>query len=342
MIPRKVKKVIMPWRIWFGFIKESYLDASRYFRAAEFSGWNDENYRQHLEGEIIRRYHVIEKGLSMPDFRPRFGIEMVKRLVSCLERFEAESKDTDIDSSNNNQIIAARAVLHAYYSRHSALEVDVSDFLPCKYQSIPAQSFREFGGTKDLKRVSEEAKIGFLDVVRSRTSVRDFDPERLPDRALIRRAIEVAISSPSVCNRQTWRVHVYEGARAQEMLSFQDGNRGFGHTVPFVLIVTSDMRQFIQAKERYQPWIDGGMFSMTLLLALHAEGLGAISLNWSVLNSQDDAMRRSGGIPEHERVIMLIGCGYAKDGAVVARSLRRPIESIATWDQPQSDEKTSC
>lgn len=103
-----------------------------------------------------------------------------------------------------------------------------------------------------------------------------------------------------------------------------------------VLIPTSDMRYLTGTIERYQAWIDGGLFSMTLLLALHAEGLGAVSLNWCVQNQRDRQLHRASGIPEYERVMMLIGCGYPSSNALVPLSKRRPLEEIVRWDAARS------
>lgn len=324
LIPKKHKA-------WLLLLRESYLDAKRYFRAAEFPHGEQRKYREHLESEIMRRYHVIEKGLSMPEFRPRFGVEMVTRLVDCLQEWDT-LKSCKAEGSENNQISSAQAVLVVYAERHRKLGVDISDFLSAEVLAgIDAENLAS-GGTKPFEGVSLEDGAAFQRIVDNRVSVRDFDIEQKPSHELIQRAIEMAVKSPSVCNRQTWRVHAFEGERAQQMLSLQNGNRGFGHRIPTILIVTSDMRFLGGTIERYQSWIDGGMFSMTLLLALHSIGLGAVALNWSVGNAQDNAIRKEAGIPNYERIIMFIGCGYTAEGAIVANSQRRPIESFIRWD----------
>jgi nitroreductase len=293
-IPEKIRSRL-------SLLYESYLDANRYYHSAQLSVGGEHRRLEHLESEIIRRYHVIEKGLCMSDFRPRFGVDNVRELICCLEQWNRQAKCRNT-SGENIQVRAGRAALLAYGERHKKHGIDVSDVLPAEY----------------LRATSS-------------VSVRDFEVGQIPLRHLIQDAVEMAARTPSVCNRQTWRVHAFEGQRAQDVLSLQTGNRGFGHTIPLVLIVTSNMLYFTGTIERNQAWIDGGMFSMTLLLSLHAQGLGAVSLNWSVLNERDEALRNLGGIPAHERIIMLIGCGYPKAGAVVPLSLRRPTETFLEW-----------
>lgn len=104
-----------------------------------------------------------------------------------------------------------------------------------------------------------------------------------------------------------------------------------------VIIVTSDLRYFTGTVERYQSWIDGGMFSMLLLLALHAKGLGAVALNWSVTNERDSALHEAMSLPEYERVIMLIGCGYPSPDGLVPVSKRRSPEKITRWGATTPD-----
>jgi nitroreductase len=73
------------------------------------------------------------------------------------------------------------------------------------------------------------------------------------------------------------------------------------------------------------------MFSMLLLLGLHARGLGAVALNWSVLNHTDEMIRKPAAIPPHERIIMMIGCGVPEPDCVVPVSRRRSVSEIARW-----------
>ena len=303
---------------------ESLIDLLRYMQASPLLG-RKRHEIAHLEGNIIRLYHVIEKGLAMPDFRERFGINLVQDLVNKLEKWKSIKPNKE-----SIHFFAAEEVLRNYYYRHYQLGIEVADIIPSSYTEKPKSL--NIGGIKPVPSIDKNWTESFSNVVRSRVSVRNFDKKRIPTREIIQSAVKLAIVTPSVCNRQTWRVHVYKGEKIQELLSLQNGNRGFSHTIPTLLIITTDMRYFTGAIERYQPWIDGGMFSMTLLLALHSLGLGAVSLNWSVLNSNDKKMRERAKIPDYERIIMLIGCGYPQDSSFTPNSVRAPLESFVTWN----------
>jgi nitroreductase len=86
--------------------------------------------------------------------------------------------------------------------------------------------------------------------------------------------------------------------------------------------------------ERYQGWIDGGLFAMTLALALHARGLGACFLNWSVPSARDKQLRRLIGIPDSELVITMMACGHLKPRFAVPVSQRKPLDAVLITDPP--------
>lgn len=310
------------------FYRQCYLDSKRFLDSISPAKLGREAAVARIESDVVRQYHVIEKGLSMPDFRPGFGKDMVQGLVRSLRALQ---RHPCADLCDPGQIAAARSVLREYHERHQTIGHDIGAILPESCHDLWQDGKPGEGGSRPFTPVSPDDALAFERVVRSRASVRNVDPDRIPERDRIMEAVEIALRAPSVCNRQTARVHIFTGADAQRALSFQSGNRGFGHKIPMVLIITSDLRYFTGTAERYQGWIDGGMFSMLLLLALHAKGLGAVALNWSVLNDRDGELRTAMSLPDHERVIMLIGCGHPAPGGLVPVSSRRPAGNVVSW-----------
>src|SRR3546814_11683998 len=64
---------------------------------------------------------------------------------------------------------------------------------------------------------------------RTRASVRDYSSAPVPS-AVIEEAVELALHSPSVCNRQASYVYCLQSREIiDRALSLQNGNRGFGH-----------------------------------------------------------------------------------------------------------------
>jgi nitroreductase len=313
-----LKNLLVVWR-------EGLLDYYRYFRFACIgkSDQRSASYFKHLESLVIRLYHVIEKGLVIPDheFRPDFAKSMVEQLVGILKD---EPKLEHVVSPK--QIAAARTALQAYVKRHADMGLSTAADIPASV--LPTAAHPPGKAVRAVSMPSLEDASAFVRVITSRTSLREFRPDQSPTPEAIEQAVDIARWTPSVCNRQTSRVHYFTGPLVQKLLALQSGNRGFGHRIPALIIVTSDLRLFVDPIERYQAWIDGGMFAMSLLLALHSGRIGAVPLNWAVLNSRDNALRKAADIPAWERIIMMIGCGYPKDHAIAAASTRRTAADI--------------
>lgn len=303
-------------------LHESSLDTLAYFKSAFTTRFHKDHGNAQLESLIVRLSHVVEKGLTMPDFKPRSGKQTVGQLARLIAD-PAIPQKVGIET-----IMVAKAVMDAYVRKHEELEIDISDLFTWKALD-PEECLK--GGVRPWTPVTDEDARAFFRVASSRASIRAFEPGKIPDSSIVERCIQNAMQSPSVCNRQTWRTHLFQGEQIAPLLALQNGNRGFGHTVPILILVTVDMRFFCGAEERFQPWIEGGIFSMALMLALHASGLASVPLNWSVKNSTDRKMREISDIPDHERSIMFIGCGYPQDSSTAAKSARRLASEIMRW-----------
>ena len=326
---QSIKKLLVPKFRFASCAWESILDSWRFFEAVNHYSPYTDYQKTHLERDIICTYHVIEKGLSMPEFRIRFGIPAVKRLQRLISLWDQQNKSGSLKP--NNQLEAAKSVLKAYVLRHSELGINVDDVVQ---PSDELSLFHDVkGGVIPSQKLAPGDRDAFIRVLLTRQSIRNLIKNQPPCHEVLKAAIQYAIRTPSVCNRQTWRVHVFEGDVLEQIMEIQGGNRGFGHTIPTALIVTSDMRYFGGDGERYQAWVDGGMFSMTLLLTLHAHGIGAVALNWAVKNKKDRALRDVTSIPDYERIIMIIGCGYPREGALCPASQRREVDSIVTFHE---------
>ena len=164
----------------------------------------------------------------------------------------------------------------------------------------------------------------------SRYSLREFKDSVVPLEA-IEKVINLAIKTPSVCNRQPW--HVYHSSDRfviDSALKYQNGNKGFGHKVPNLMIITTDLRAFSPGTEHYQHWIEGGLISMSIIYALHATGIASCCLNWSQAPRSDLKLRKALDIKPSHTIIMMLAFGYPNDDNVVCGSYRRPLHEVYT------------
>jgi nitroreductase len=277
-------------------------------------------------------YHSIEKGMALPNPRPGFGQEVISRLLVDAKRIESEF-------GGHPSVDVARRVLRQY-------ETDIAEGAFGEDQGFAGfvgnRSSEDEGGTLSVSRkdIHAAAKIDLSDFFRARYSVRNFAPGEVASTT-IEEAVGLASKTPSVCNRQSARVHaVLESGLATRVLETQNGNSGFRDTIPAVLAITVDLRKFVSCAERYQGWIDGGLFAMSLCYALHSMGLGTCMLNWSAEVQQDRKLRNVLSIPDCENVIMLMAVGYLPEAFDVAASPRRPVSSLLTVHSVRRQEFT--
>lgn len=264
--------------------------------------------------------HKIEKALALPEPRPGFGLAVAARLIELIERYRQRWGEDGTTAAAAGALVAYRD----FQRRHDALDPSLASLDGLQDEAV---AVHEIEG----EAIRARGQRGLEDFFTSRHSVRNFAD--LPvDRADVERAVALARYAPSVCNRQSWRVHAFDRREdVDAVLATQSGNKGFGHTVPTVLVVTTDLRTFFSVGERYQCWIDGGMFAMALVYALHSLGLATCCLNWSVERKQDRLLHRRAGIPPHERVIVQIAVGQLPDRLAVAHSQRLGVDEIMTW-----------
>jgi nitroreductase len=318
-------------------LARNYLyDASRFKR---YSADRSSLSRENLRALITMDYHRIEKGLALRDPRVGFGSWFLPRLLSNLQTYLAAYGPDRVTAVAINAILA----WVDFNEKHGHEPTSVRDKLAevCLQVGETAARGAGEGGVRRLsaREVREKACLDLEGFFRSRHSIRHFGGETVP-REAIEKAVSMASYSPSVCNREGWRVHVYsDGPGKASVLNHQNGNRGFGDQAAHVLIVTTEIQSFASIGERNQCWIDGGMFAMSLVYALHSLGLGTCCLNWCAEKETDTALRACAGIPDSQVVIMMLAIGPLPEEFVVAQSPRKSLgEVIVFHDRGEAEQ----
>ena len=296
----------------FKFDRKKYI---RYSHAITTAG------EDHLLEQIMILTHVIEKGLTMPEMRQGFGQETVNKLILLCHRW-SESHDI-----KNHFYIQAVQVILEYISLHKTLNYTFNEPFLSVLDSFANENtgFKPsvqllFDNSQDYFSQKESS---FPVFARSRHSVRNFSNEEVPVSSLVD-AIELAQKAPSSCNRQTTRVHIVtDKTDIGKILSLQNGNRGFGHLINKLLVISYYTPFYGSVKERHLGYIDAGIFTMNLLYALHYNRIGACTLNWCDTPNEDAKIRSILHIEEKETITLLIACGMVPDHSFsVAKSQR--------------------
>ena len=306
-------------------IPDYYYDLKRFYKYASNQGVKDSEEK--YIGHIVKRYHVIEKGLTMPSPRLGFGKEVVLDLINLCNQY------IDIYGTTNVQLHNTIAVLLAYIEFHKdksftiaenivtaikllSQRVNNSDVLPQQQIHITKEEY-----FNDINKSFEAFS-------NSRKSVRNYASKDLPIEKILK-AIELARNTPTSCNRQSNRIYIYTNQqKIQEILKLQGGSRGFLELANKLIIVTNELGVYESTRERKQGYIDGGIYTMNLLYALHYNKVVCCVLNCGTTKANDLKIRSLISIRDSEELIVMIACGEAVENFEIASSPRIPTENF--------------
>lgn len=302
--------------------------ASDYRRYKKYSyHYNDLSAdKDNLESIIMKYAHSVEKGFSMPEIRPGYGKSVICELLNQMEKYAKSGFD-----QSSVAFRKAQSVLDEYIRYHDGIGYDLGEF---RKRILPwTKMASTIGGFIELseKEIFNKAKGDFELCAFSRYSIRSYSPDPVPDE-WVRDAVRIAGKTPSACNRQCWHTYIVRAPELKKkVLAFQNGNRGFGDRADFIAIITADMRSFTGAGERYGTYIDGGLYAMSFMYALHYKGIGACPLNWMVEPSMDRKLKKLLGLSGSENVIIMISAGRVPEKVRVAKSVRKNVDEQLTY-----------
>ena len=243
-----------------------------------------------IEAKIILDYHSIEKGLLFPKTKYGFAKDKIKRLNKLLKNKEV------LKNSKNSQLLTAYSIMCEYYELHKKNNFDISvyysedDYLLYK-ETLDSLYNPDFKGFYSYSKETffHHSQSPFDKFSESRKSVRNFTKNKIDD-TLIENAIALSKNAPSVCNRQPSKVYyINDKMKIDKILEMQSGLNGFSKDILQLLIVTTDVNYYYSIGERYQFYIDGGVYLMNLLYALHFYKIAACPANWA--KEKDDEKR---------------------------------------------------
>jgi len=286
--------------------------------------------KQQAIAHITKTYHSLEKGLSLRDVRPGFGLPQALRLAQLLENFGA-------DHGVDRTFRAALDALDHYLRFQSGVghELPVLKGRAAALRALVEKAGQEPGNTPggvESISSSEMFRISGADFekfLKNRHSIRHFDAAPLDEAALLE-ACKLAQLAPSACNRQAGRAHCFTSPEmVRRVLSVQPGNRGFGHTATGAIVITANLESFAGPGERHQAIVDGSLFAMTFVYALHSLGLGSCMLAWAVSPGKDREMREVARIPDNEQIVVVIAAGHLPGSLRVPASVRIDVGQFA-------------
>lgn len=299
-----------------GAIHNQYI---KRFNANAFTEGHCTQYGQ-FEASITKLYHSVEKGLSYQEYKAGFGKQNIEKLILSMRQYA--------DKYNANAFFyqTALSVLWQYIDKNREYGL-IDEELEKTVRSLSGEP-NDKGGVISVSNPGPTVRtLGYKDFVESRHSIRQFSNEPV-NVEVIRQAIELAQFTPSACNRQGWKCKVVSDKELiKKLMANQNGNRGFGEGIDKLVVIVSDLHYFSKGREVYQAFIDGGMYAMNMLHALHYCGIGTIPLSASLTTEQEENVRKLLKMEDSEILIMFVGCGNYPEGEILTtRSERRSPE----------------
>lgn len=274
-----------------------------------------ESRERRLSHKTIIEAHTIEKGLSLPHPKPYFGRDKIAALLNLNEEWTPPEQEL-----SRSMLVGALRDYHTSFS-----DVPVPD-------TVLAERISTFVEAHDVNHATGGVRYGLIhpaensEAIRfleSRFAAREFEQRPLTNEELTQ-VVALAQRAPSQCNRQSSRLHVYrDHSKIRALLNLQGGARGFAETVPTLFIITSEITAWGGPQQRNQPYVDGGLYSMMLMLALDAKGFINCPLNLAIGNRTERTIKRVGSIPARERLIVMIAAGSQPDHPIRAANSPR-------------------
>jgi len=270
--------------------------------------------------KLIKYYHRLEKALSTPRFEKGRGFRAADDLINSIDAYTAKNFDL-----SDPQFKVAVSVLQKFLQ----LQDYKADRLRERYEKIAL----EFELPKDMGITSgavslersyfiEAAGASFDLLSARRHSVRDFESIPL-DISLVNKAVYLAQKTPSVCNRQGWHLFVVQDLGVISL--FKDIHKGFARDDQYLstlLVVCFTKNAFDYPVERNQGYIDGGLFSMSLMYAFNHLGVACCPLNANITADSEKRLKKAMNMPNEYGLVMFLAVGHYKGNTTVPVSTR--------------------
>ncbi|MCU0611703.1 MAG: nitroreductase family protein [Candidatus Eisenbacteria bacterium] len=145
-----------------------------------------------------------------------------------------------------------------------------------------------------------------LEAIKSRRSIRKFTPQPVPQRA-IHDMLDAAMSAPSAGNEQPWQFVVIDDRALLDQVPSFSPYAAMATEAPLAILVCGDT-----SVEKYRGfWVqDCAAAVQNILLAAHAQGLGAVWTGVHPMPDREQGFRVLLGLPDHVIPLAFIPVGH--------------------------------
>ena len=169
----------------------------------------------------------------------------------------------------------------------------------------------------------------FYDLIRTRESIRDYDPDKPVSKAVLTRILDAGRLAPSAANRQPWTfVVVSSEEKLKEVRACY--HREWFKQAPHILVVVGNKSEsWVRGYDGYNSIETDLAITMDhLILAAENEGVGTC---W-IIAYDYDTLAKAIGLKENEVIYCITPLGYPHDGfKKKGRKIRKPLEEVVRY-----------
>lgn len=287
--------------------------------------WIEGNINVNTTGyKILLDVHSIEKGLTSKETR-YFGVNKITNIIKCLKMYDSNNWNQDYAYSMGMSILKTYTL---FYEKNNW--VDREEYKLSK-NFIEEKKYNELNtGCYEIKKDDfiKNAQINYSKFLSSRHSVRNYLATRIKDDD-VRKAIEMALMTPTACNRQMCKIYYINDAQIRnKTLKYAHGLTNFEIDTVNLFIITFDISSFCCLGDRHQGWFNSGLVGMNFVNALHSLGIGTCFIQFGNEYEEENEMKKIIGIPENEKVAVIISAGYYAETSTIPCSCRKQVDDI--------------
>lgn len=274
--------------------------------------------------KIILDEHAIEKGLTSKNHR-FFGIKKTENIINYLKIYEKNNWEKDFAYKLGFNILVSYADFYKKNSWTNREEyLKVKKFIESrKIDKLNAGCFELF-----KKDFISNSNIDYLKFLNSRHSVRNYEKERIKESDVIK-AVNMALRTPTACNRQMCKIYYINDENIRSnALKYGHGLTNFEIDTVNMFIITFDISSLCCLGDRHQGWFNSGLVSMNFVNALHSLGIGSCFIQFGNDYKEENDMKKLIGIPDNEKIAVIISAGYYSEKSIVPYSSRKAINEI--------------
>lgn len=276
-------------------------------------------------GNFRRYIHRIEKGLITQPTKPIFAESYILKTVLIYKSLI----NSDCDKPT---LIWAAGILKQYFGTVEKSTVILKAFEV--FQKIKVFE-NEILPTTYLANVRKKSLISihdFLELNKQRRSIRYYKKIQVP-RNIVELAIQVALQSPSACNRQPFSFRIIDSPElVQTAAKLPKGAVTFSENIPMMIFIIGDLSNYFDERDKHLIYIDSALAAMNFLLALEIQGLSSCIINWSDIPDNNKKLKSFLNLEKWEHCVMSISVGFASDECGIPSSIKKDVNTVLKYN----------